>query len=569
MLSNLLFYVRETQSLIKTQSLSKSLKMANFSNKIFLAFFLLNFYALILFSGCASVQQPSGGPKDVTPPKVSKETPKNLTRNFAEKKIEIQFDEFVKLNNEFTEISISPALDKIPVFKAKKKLLEITFEDSLEKNTTYTINFGKAIADVNESNILKNYTYVFSTGDKIDSLSISGNVADFLTKDKLKDVTVFILPVKQDSLFGKKRASVFTTTDSAGNFKLQNLRENTYRIYALKEQGGDRIFNSTAEEIGFLKDSIVLNKNVSDIRLEIFKESPSSFSVIDRKIENDGRITLAFNKALLNPTVQIIEPAELDSRKTVEFTSKKDSALLWLPELTFDSLKVTVSDDLKKLDTVTLRRDKRDVYKRTLTISDNVSSGKLKPRTDVSLTFSSPIASFDESKISVLEDSVPVKGLQIIKNPNSVRNYSFKYSWRLDKKYILKLAENAFTDDTGAKSKVYNRKFMLDTDDNYGSIAIAVSVPDTSKSYLIQWLNDKDNVLRTDVINKNTSINYTTYPTANYSIRVIYDANKNGKWDTGNVKSRIQPEKIWNLEKEISLRPNWDLEEKLAIPADQ
>lgn len=524
---------------------------------------------VVLLGGCASVQQPSGGPKDVTPPKVLKETPKNLTKNFSAKKIEIQFDEFIKLNNEFTEISISPALDKEPIFKAKKKILEITFEDSLEKNTTYTINFGKAIVDVNEGNILKNYNYVFSTGDKIDSLSISGNVADFLTKEKLKDITVFILPIKQDSLFGKKRASIFTTTDSAGNFKLQNLRENTYRIYALKEQGGDRIYNSPTEEIGFLKDSIVLNKNVSGIQLEIFKEVPPSFSVLDKKIENDGRITLAFNKSLLNPAIQIIEPASLDSKKTIEFTSKKDSALIWLPELTFDSLKVAVSDDLKRLDTVTLRRDKRDVYKKAVSISDNISSAKLKPRTDVSLTFSSPIVSFDESKISILEDSIPVKSLQTIKNDNSTRNYTLKYPWRLNKNYILKLADNAFTDLFGTKSKAYNRKFVLDTEDNYGSIAIAITVPDTSKSYLIQWLNDKENVLRTDVITKNTSINYTTYPTAKYYIRVVYDANKNGKWDTGDVKSRRQPENVWNFEKEISLRPNWDLEEKFSIPPDQ
>ncbi len=544
--------------------------MANFLNKIFSAFFLPGFSMLILFSGCASVQQPSGGPRDVTPPKVLKETPKNLTRNFAAKKIGIQFDEFIKLNNEFTEISISPALDKMPIFKAKKKLLEITFEDSLEKNTTYTINFGKAIVDVNESNVLKNYTYVFSTGDKIDSLSISGNVADFLSKEKLKDITVFILPIKQDSLFGKKRASIFTTTDSAGNFKLQNLRENTYRIYALKEQGGDRIYNNpNNEEIGFLKDSLVLNKNVSGIQLEVFKEVPNSFSVLGHKIENDGRITLAFNKTLLNPTVQIIEPATLDSKKTVEFTTKKDSALLWLPELTFDSIRVAVSDDLKRLDTVILRRDKRDAYKRAVTISDNLGSGKLKPRTDVSLTFSSPMASFDESKVSILEDSIPVKGFQVLKNDNSIRSYTLKYPWKLNKNYIIKLADNAFTDLFGTKSKAYTRKFVLDTEDNYGSIAIAVTVPDTSKSYLVQWLNDKENVLRTDVITKNTTINYTSYPTAKYYIRVVYDANKNGQWDTGNVKTKKHPEKIWNFDKEISLRPNWDLEEKISIPPDQ
>ncbi|MGB4776575.1 MAG: Ig-like domain-containing domain [Daejeonella sp.] len=543
--------------------------MAKYLNQAFSAIFYISIFVLFIISGCANVRQPSGGPKDVTPPKVVKENPKNLNRNFSAEKINIQFDEFIKLNSEYTEISISPALDKMPLFKARKKLLEIKFEEPLEKNTTYTINFGKAIVDVNEGNALKNYSYVFSTGDKIDSLSISGNVSGFLTKEKLKDITVFIIPVKQDSIFGKKRANIFTSTDSAGNFRLPNLREDTYRIYALKEQNNDRIYNASTEEIGFLKDSIVLNKNVSDIKLEIFKESPSIVTVVEKKIENDGRILISFNKPLLNPSVKLLDEPTLESKKLFEITAKKDSALIWLPELTFDSLKVAINDNGKILDTVTMRRNKRDTYTKTLSAGDNLSSGKLKPKTDLLLNFNSPVGTFDLSKITVLEDSAAVNGLQIIKSENSIRSYVLKYPWRLKKEYILKFAENAFTDAFGVKSKAFNKKFVLDTEDNYGSISINVTVPDTSKNYLIEWLNDKQTVLRTDEIRKNTTLNYTTYPTAKYRIRVIYDENKNGKWDTGSIRDKKYPEHIWNFEKEISLRPNWDLEEKLTIPKDE
>lgn len=540
--------------------------MANFSNKGFSIIFCVGFVLLLLISACASVQSPTGGPKDLLPPKIIKENPENLTRNFVATKIEIQFDEYIKLSNEFTEISISPALDIPPIFKARKQILEIRFQQLLEKNTTYTINFGKAIADINESNILKNYTYVFSTGNEIDSLSISGNVISSLTQEKLKDVTVFILPVSRDSIFGKKRASIFTTTDSAGNFKLQNLREDSYRIYALKEQGGDRIYNGQSEEIGFMNDSIILNKNISNIIIQVFKEVPAVFAVLDRKIETDGRIVLAFNKPLLDPTVQIIEPEELNKIKTVEINSTRDSALLWLPELTFDSLKIVINEAGKSLDTVIIRRTKRDTYTRTVRISDNISGSKLKPKTDLVLKLSSPISSAQESQISLLEDSVQVKGLQLIKNDNSLRSYSIKYPWKLKKEYILKLSENAFTDAFENKSKAYTNKFNLDSEDNYGSISIKITVPDTSKSYIIQWLNEGETIFRQDLITKNTVLNYTTYPTAKYKIRVIYDENGNGQWDTGNVVTKKQPEKTWTFEKVISLRPNWDLEETLIIP---
>jgi len=512
------------------------------------------------------MQSPTGGPKDSIPPKIINEVPKNFTKNFTAKKIEIEFNEFIKLSNEYTEISISPAMDIPPGFKVKKEKLQIEFKENLEANTTYSINFGKAIADVNESNILKNYSYVFSTGNEIDSLSISGKVISSLTKEKLKDVTVFILPVGQDSLFGKKKASVFNITDTAGTFKLSNLREDTYKLYALLEQGGDRIYNGQNEEIGFLSKPLKLTKDTSGIVLEVFKEYPSVFIVKDRRIEGDGRINLTFNRPLNEPGISIIEPANLDQRKTVEFSLNRDSATIWMPELNFDSIDVVVNSAGKALDTVTLRRNKRDTYVRSLVATDNLSGGKIRPGSELILKLSSPIKSYQESQITLLEDSIPVKGYQIIKDPNSLRIYSLKYPWKTKKQYILKLAENAFTDVLETKSKVYSKKFELDVEDNYGSITIKVSVPDTSKTYLVQWLNERKDILKQNLIKKNTLLNYIRYPTAKYLIRVIYDDNANGEWDTGNVKEGRQPEKTWNFEKTISLRPNWDLEENVTIP---
>lgn len=519
-----------------------------------------------LITGCASMQSPTGGPKDSIAPVIVKELPKNFTKNFTAKKIEIEFNEFVKLSNEYTEISISPAMDIPPGFRVKKENLEVEFKQELEQNTTYSINFGKAIADVNESNILKNYSYVFSTGNEIDSLSISGKVINSLTKEKLKDVTVFILPVSQDSLFGRKKASVFNITDTAGTFKLSNLREDTYKLYALLEQGGDRIYNGQDEEIGFLQNPLKLTRDTSGIILQVFKEYPSLFIVKDRRIEGDGRINLTFNRPITDPTITITEPAAINQSKTVEFSLSRDSATVWLPELNFDSIDVVVNSAGKALDTVTLRRNKRDTYVKSLVASDNLSGSKIRPGSELILKFSSPIESYQESQITLLEDSIPAKGYQIVKDPNSLRTYRLKYPWKLKKQYALKLAESAFTDVLGTKSKVYTKKFELDVDDNYGSISINVSVPDTTKTYLVQWLNERKEVLRQNSVKKNTLLNYNRYPTAKYLIRVIYDDNANGEWDTGNVKEGKQPEKTWNFDKTISLRPNWDLEENLVIP---
>lgn len=540
--------------------------MAN-SRDRYISVILVSLGILIsVLNSCASIQSPTGGPRDTIPPKIVKETPKNLSRNFSAKEITIEFDEFVKLTNEFSEISVSPALDILPTFKARKEKLEIKFDEPLESNTTYTINFGKAIADVNETNILKNYTYVFATGDQIDSLSISGNVSSSLTKEKLKDVTVFILPTSQDSLFGKKRASFFTTTDSAGNFSLKNLRENTYQIYALNEEGGgDRIYNGQNEEIGFHNEPILLNKNIDNINLEVFKAVPKTFTVLERKIESDGRILLTFNKAPLKPSVSIIDPVSLDRLKNSELSTTRDTALIWLPELSFDSLKVSIADDGTPIDTVILRRNKKDTYTRNVLISDNVRGPKLKPKSDIILHMSSPINTAQESQISLLEDSLAVKFI-LNRQQNSNRTYNLKYPWKLDKEYILKFNENAFTDIYGNKSKLYIKRFNLDTEENYGNISIKVITPDTLDNFIVQWMDEKETIYRQDIISKNTTLNYLTYPTSKYRLRVIYDENKNGIWDTGNVFTKTQPEKTWTYDKIISLRPNWDLEETMTIP---
>lgn len=536
--------------------------MPLFQNGYFKTIFI-SVFSLIF--GCASVQEPTGGPRDKQAPKIVKETPKNLTLNFNAKEINIQLDEFFKLNNEVKEINISPALEVMPFFKVRKNVLNIKFQDTLQSNTTYTINFGEAIVDYNEGNKLKNYSYVFSTGNVIDSLSITGNVKDLLTKDSVLDATVFLIPINQDTIFGKRRANILTTTDSAGNFRFQNLRENTYRIYALKEEGGDKIYNSTKEFIGFRNDSIFLDQNITGINLEIFQEEPEILKVLDRKIENDSRILITLNKELENPGLEIIEPKEINNDKIVEFSRTRDSAMLWLPNLKFDSINVALKSGDSYIDTITLRPAKKDNYKRDFSVSSNINNSRLKPGSDFTLTFSAPVNSFDGSKIKVLEDSIAKKA-QVIKDTSSIRRYIIKYPWKIEKEYDITLAEGAFSNILGGKNKEYSDRFTLDEIESYGTLSLDVVLPDTGSNYIVQLINKENDVIRNNPISNNTKLSYTTFPLGTYTIRVIYDRNKNNKWDTGNVKQRNQPEVIWNSEKGITLRANWDLEEKIVIP---
>ncbi|MFN0291497.1 Ig-like domain-containing domain [Pedobacter helvus] len=532
----------------------------------YLIFFVL-VGAISFIYGCAAMKSPEGGPRDTTPPKVLKMTPENLTTNFTAKKIIIEFDEYIKLSNEFKEFSISPELDKIPELKVKLKRLEISLSDSLEKNTTYTLNFGKAIVDLNEGNVLKNFSYAFATGPTIDSLSLSGNVTNALTGEAEIESTVFILPLSRDSLFGKKRAPIFTLTDSSGNFKLKNLKKDTYKVYALKEKGGgDRIYQQISDEIGFIKDSIVLDKNIDSLRLSVFKEIAPNFRVNDRKLNADGSIFMSFNKKLNNPDLTVIFPPSVDQNKQFQFNKTKDSVSLWLADLSFDSVKIAVKDEGKTLDTVKFSRSKRDTYNRVISISDNLEGGNLNPFRDLTISFNFPIKNIDESKIILLEDSIPRK-FTLEKDSTNLLKYHIKYKWRAKEEYILLIRENAINAIFDTKNKELKRNFTLADANDYGSLTLTVEPADTSKSYILEIVNKDNNVISSYPIKKKSLVKLNNLKQGIYFGRIVYDANSNGIWDTGNLKLGTQPEAIWYNNKELSIRANWDRSETITIPS--
>jgi hypothetical protein len=529
--------------------------------------FILLISAISLFHSCASIQQPMGGPKDSIAPSIINETPKNYTKNFKAEKIIIEFDEYFKLNNEYTEISISPYQEVPPIYRTKQKRLEIELKDTLETNTTYTINFGKAIGDVNENNLLKNYTYVFATGNQIDSLQISGKVINSSDNKPVLDATVFIIPVSRDSIFGKRRPSIFTATDSSGNFTLKNLKEEKYRVYALKEEtGGDRIYNSPKEDIAYLSEDLSLNKDTSGILLKLFKEIPDNYRVLDKRIEKDGKITLIYNRPIENPAIKFISPSGL--QPIISYSKKSDTTSMWLPNMEFDSVKFVVNDKDKILDTITLKRNKRDTYTRTILFSDNLLSGKIVPGNQLIYTFNLPIENMDKSKITLLQDSLLITNYKMENIDPSKRIFRVMYPWKTKKQYTLEFKDDAVTDIYGTKNKALTSRFQLDEIENYGNLNLNISRSDTSKYYIVQILNEKNNVYKESTFNFNSTITYNTIPNGKYLVKVIEDINKNGLYDTGNVKRKEQPEKSWFFDKEIVIRPNWDREEKIIIPAD-
>ena len=530
---------------------------------------LVIFIILIIWS-CASIQRPTGGPRDRIPPKLLKATPANPARNFKAKVIQLDFDEYFKLSNVYQEITISPEMGKVPEYTIKQKSLVIKLKDTLQKNTTYVINFGKAIADVTEGNILKNFTYVFSTGPNIDSLNVSGVVVNPLDPAKQKDVTVMLFPLKLDSAYyRKKKPAIYTTTDTAGKFKLSNLRAGDYRIYALKETGANKIYDNDDELIGFTKNIIHLKSDTAAIHLALFKQIPAKFKVLDRRIDADGKLFYTFNKLIPNLGVRILDK-ELDEQKIVDFSKNADTAIIYLKTMKFDSIKVSFLDNNKPLDTITLRRSQKDTYKRKVALAYNFAGDKLKPGSDLIVTANYPIQDINTGRITMTEDSVDVdvSTVSFVRDVDDARRLTVKYRWKQNKIYSVAFNEGTFTDIYGDKNTRLVKKFTVDNPDNYAQCTLKITLPDTGQ-YVVQLLNETGNaVIKSDIITKSQTLIYKNLYTTRYKVKVIYDANHNGKWDTGNVLQKKQPENIWIYKKLVALRANWDVEEDIEVPKE-
>ena len=211
---------------------------------------------LLLLAGCANRGiGPQGGPKDTTPPKVIKETPENGTLNYHGKRVEIVFNEYLQLDDVSKHVLISPPQQHPPEVKAVGKKINLVFEEPLQDSTTYTIDFGDAIGDFHEKNILSGYTLSFSTCSVIDSLEVNGYVVNAEDLNPISGIIVGIHANTDDSAFSKVPFTRVGKTDANGHFYVKSIREADYRLYALQDVSRDYIYQP-GEGLAFMEENI-------------------------------------------------------------------------------------------------------------------------------------------------------------------------------------------------------------------------------------------------------------------------------------------------------------------------
>lgn len=318
---------------------------------LFLPFYLLVFLLLV---SCAKMGQPDGGWFDETPPKVIGASPADGAVNVNQKKINIYFDEFIKLDNPSEKVVVSPPQLEQPEIKGAGRRIQISLVDSLKANTTYTIDFSDAISDNNEGNPMGNYTYSFSTGAAIDTMEVSGHVLESENLEPIKGILVGLYADHADSAFRTKPMLRVSRTDSRGRFVIKGVAPGSYRIYALQDQDGDYKFSQKSEKIAFSHDIIVPSCK-PDVRQDTTWVDSLHIKSIDQvdyiHFLPDNIVLRAFTEPLTDRFFLKAERQKANSFTL--FFSYGDSILPQIKGLNFDAENAFLVEASEKKDTIT------------------------------------------------------------------------------------------------------------------------------------------------------------------------------------------------------------------------
>ena len=516
-------------------------------------------------ASCAKRGSITGGLKDTLAPVLNASIPKNYTTNFKGTEIKLTFDEFIKLKDLKKQLIISPPLKNEPLISptSVSKYITIKINDTLQPNTTYSFNFGQSIEDNNEGNPFSQFKYVFSTGAYIDSLTLSGSVKDAYDKEVESFVSIMLYDVNDtfnDSVvYNENPRYISNTLDSLKTFKLENLKAGQYLLVAMKDYNSNNKFNPKKDKIGFKKQFVTIPTD-SIQELKIFKEvlpykAYKPVQVSGNRLvlpyegkTNDVKITLKNGSAIL-PTIITKFP-------------KKDSLQLWFKPLKVDSLAMAVVKDEYKADfNFKIKTQKKDSINITA-----VQSGMLNFREQFTLESATPLTKFDNSKVKLInKDSVSVAFTTKYDDFNQQLFFDFKRE--ASENYTFKIMPGALIDYLERPNDTLIFKIATRNLSDYGNLAVNLQ---NVKQFpvIVELTNEKGDVLATEYSENSSKVEFNLIEPALFWLRVIYDDNKNKKWDSGNYLEKRQAEEVIYFSKAVDVRANWDVEQafNLSIP---
>lgn len=458
----------------------------------FIILILISCSISFLITGCAQIGAPTGGPKDSIPPELVSATPKLLSTNFSGNKVTLVFNEYVDVQDVQTNLLVSPFPKINPQVEFKLKTITVKLKDTLLENTTYAINFGNAIRDNNEGNPFRNFTYVFSTGNTIDSLQLSGQVIIAETGKKDSTLVAMLYRNVHDSVVQKRKPDYIAKLDSSGNFKFTNLSAGSYKVYALKDGDGGKTYNSNIELFAFADSEVIVSDSSAPITLHAFAE--------EKEIK----------KATAAAPAKAGSPADKKLKYTTSLSNKEQDLL-----------------------------------------------------TGFLLTVNHPLKTFDPQKIILTDTNYNKIGSTItIDSTQKIIQISTK--WKEENQYLLLVSKDAISDSAGTElTRSDTIRFSTKKIIDYGSIVLRFSNLKLALRPVLQFIKDQE-IYRSVAIT-GAIWSDKLFPPGDYELRILFDANNNGKWDPGNYSQKLQPEKAITLDTKLNIKANWDNERDVKL----
>lgn len=524
--------------------------------------------SLAIVSGCAKRGSPTGGPIDSIPPVLVNANPKLNSTNFDSEEIRLTFDEFVKLDKVQDQLIISPPVEKSayeikPLTGVTKKVF-LKLIDTLDANTTYTINFGNSIKDNNENNPLTFFSYTFSTGETIDSLYVKGNISDAydMVTDEYVSIHLYrIDSTLNDSIIFNKRPTYISNSLDSTSYTFKNLRQGKYLIVAMKDVDNNYFFDPFYDKIGFIDSLITLPKD-SIIDFKLFKEETELIwdkphFLNSEKIGFGYYGKLDFNKLVIDSSLP--DSVEYTFTKAIE----KDTIYLWLTKNSFDSLNFNlIEKDTTKLTTVKFDR-KRDTLIDSLSISAKTAN-VIHLRESFKLTSNIPIKKIEDSLISIKDiDSISVPFATLLND--NLDEIDIKFEVSPSDNYRIFILPEAIRDIKGVTNDSLQFNLVSQALEDYGNIYLDV-IRNSQSKFILHLLNSSGDVIREyNNVNQNSTFNFDYIRPGKYTFRLIEDSNNNNVWDTGNYLKRVKPEPVYYFPSELEVRANWDLNETFDL----
>lgn len=516
------------------------------------------FMLIVLFAACAQVKEPQGGPKDTEPPKLISAEPADGSIQFSGKKIVLHFNERVKLDRVRERLLISPPLAKAPdVMVSGSKDVVITLNAPLKASTTYTFNIGEAVQDLSEGNPAEGLSYVVSTGNNVDSLSVTGVVLDGFSGQSVTDALVLLHDERDTGDVRTASPAYFTRTDANGNFKLANLRGGPMYLNALRDRNGNYRYDLPSEDIAFA-DSVVDPAHAAEQTLFLFQPLSAIQFVVAAKVQPDRGWQLIMSRPAGEIALRSLDRSGGSLTWWPEWSKARDTVLLWPSDTTLlNGQRFIITEDGKELDTLGYRVTAPMPFNLVVTAMREPVSGAL------FLKSSRPVAAVDTAHVVFLMDTMRVP-LLVTLDPEARRNIRIDRQLPAGGTVSLTLYPKAVEAAMGGTNDTTRLAFGRREPRTMGKLKVELTLDSgttVQAPVVLQLRAGQDRVIREDRLDSLPSaVSWADLTPGTYSLKLIEDRDGNGRWSTGSLIPTRQAERVFLLKDPVVVRAGWSIE---------